>query len=91
MRAEDTLIQDPELAAEEAWEVYERASMLTKLGQKLPDAKQLQAAFMSIKNEDEKRKLLERSISEILEHISRLEETEQAWKTLAEHFIGKKF
>jgi fructose-specific component phosphotransferase system IIB-like protein len=76
-------------AAKEAWEVHDRAEMMMGLGQNTPNAKQLEAASLSIDDEQNRVAEVKKTLAEVQEHIGRLEQSVDAMQVLTEHITGK--
>lgn len=76
--------------AEEAWKIHGIAMELMDPGQKLPTAKQLEAAYRSFEYMEEQVQLIQQTILEVRQRIGQLEQSADALQKLAEHVTGKK-
>lgn len=76
-------------AANEAWEIHGRAEMMMNLGQESPNAKQLEAASLSVDDRQIKIEVVKKAVAEVQEHIGRLEQSTDAIQALTEHITGQ--
>lgn len=77
-------------AAKEAWQIHDRAEMMMNLGQDSPNAKQLEAASLSIEDNQIKIDEVKKATAEVLSHVGRLERSVDAMQALTEHITGVK-